>query len=220
MTMFSTRFSAAVCSALIAAGGLSACAPLVVGGAAVATSVAIDRRTAGAQLDDQAIQIKVRTALNEHLPAPHHISINSYNRQVLLTGEVASEAMRAQATELARQADNVRAVFNETVIAPPSSFSERANDTWITSQIRSQLLLADDLPSKSLQITTERGTVYLQGLVTQREAQRVTELVRAVSGVEKVVRLFEYISEEELNKTLAEREARNVPMPPMGEQSL
>lgn len=207
--MFSKRFATVVCLAVLGSAGLTACVPLVMGGAAVmTTSVALDRRTAGAQVDDQAIQLKARTSLNQGLSEQAHVSINSYNRRVLLTGEVPNEAERQKAAQLTQEVENVRTVFNELVIAPASTYSERTQDTWVTSKVRTEILRTDNLPSKSMQVTTERGVVYLQGLVTPREANLATETVRTVGGVDKVVRIFEIISEEELQKTLQEREAR------------
>ncbi|WP_343292658.1 BON domain-containing protein [Vandammella animalimorsus] len=206
--MYLKRFVAIAWMGVAGLSGLTGCAPLIVGGAVVATSVALDRRTAGAQVDDQAIQLKVRTVFNEQLGDQAHINVNSYNRRVLLTGEVPDEAQRQRAAQLAKEVENVRGVYNELQIMPASSYSQRSHDTWITGKVRSQILATDGLPSKSLQVTTEQEVVYLQGLVTPREAQAATEAARTVSGVRKVVRMFELISEQELQKTLAEREAR------------
>ncbi|MDO4723618.1 MAG: BON domain-containing protein [Comamonadaceae bacterium] len=208
--MFLKRFVAVAWMGVAGLSGLTACAPLIVGGAVVATSVALDRRTAGAQVDDQAIQLKARTAFNEQLGDQAHINVNSYNRRVLLTGEVPDEAQRQRAAQLAKEVENVRGVYNELQIMPASSYSQRSRDTWITGKVRSQILATEGLPSKSLQVTTEQEVVYLQGLVTPREADAATQAARAVSGVRKVVRMFELISEQELQKTLAEREARAV----------
>ncbi|MDH5858005.1 BON domain-containing protein [Lampropedia aestuarii] len=199
---------------MLSSAGLTACVPLVMGGTAVmTTNVALDRRTAGAQVDDQAIQLKARNSLNQALSEQAHVSINSYNRRVLLTGEVPNEAERQKAAQLTKEVENVREVFNELVIAPASTYSERTQDTWVTSKVRTEILRTSDLPSKSMQVTTERGVVYLQGLVTPREAQLATDSVRSIGGVDKVVRIFEIISEEELQKSLQEREARTAEGP-------
>ncbi|WP_238945912.1 BON domain-containing protein [Vandammella animalimorsus] len=206
--MYLKRFVAIAWMGVAGLSGLTGCAPLIVGGAVVATSVALDRRTAGAQVDDQAIQLKVRTAFSEQLGEQAHINVNSYNRRVLLTGEVPDEAQRQRAAQLAKEVENVRGVYNELQVMPASSYSQRSRDTWITGKVRSQILATENLPSKSLQVTTEQEVVYLQGLVTPREAEAATQAARAVSGVRKVVRMFELISEQELQKTLAEREAR------------
>ncbi|RMX10092.1 BON domain-containing protein [Vandammella animalimorsus] len=206
--MYLKRFVAIAWMGVAGLSGLTGCAPLIVGGAVVATSVALDRRTAGAQVDDQAIQLKVRTAFSEQLGEQAHINVNSYNRRVLLTGEVPDEAQRQRAAQLAKEVENVRGVYNELQVMPASSYSQRSRDTWITGKVRSQILATENLPSKSLQVTTEQEVVYLQGLVTPREAQAATQAARTVSGVRKVVRMFELVSEQELQKTLAEREAR------------
>lgn len=212
--MFSKRIVTVICMAVVGTAGLTACVPLVMGGAAVMTStVALDRRTAGAQVDDQAIQLKVRNALSGNMGEEANVSINSYNRRVLLTGEVSNQAERQKAAKLAGEVENVRAVFNELVVAPPTTYSERSQDLWITSKVRTEILRTDNLPSKSMQVTTERGVVYLQGLVTPREAELATQTVRSVGGVEKVVRIFEIISEAELQKTMQEREARGAEQP-------
>lgn len=195
---------------------LSGCAPLVIGGAAVTTAVvATDRRTSGAQLEDQTIEIKAASAFREHLNEGHHININSYNRQVLLTGEVPTGQDRTNAERLVRQIDNVRNVYSDLAIGPGSSLSQRSNDVLISSRVRSRVFGTENLPANSLKITTERGVVYLQGLATQREAALATEVARTTSGVNKVVRVFEYISESELAQSQADKEAR-VPVEPVG----
>lgn len=209
MHTFSRNTIGTLCLALAASLGLSACAPLVIGGAVVAASVAVDRRTAGTQLEDEAIALKTLSALNGQLGPEAHVNADSYNRQVLLTGEVASEAARQHATQLAQGVENVRAVFNELQVMPASSLSERSNDTWITSKVRSQILADGRLPAKSIKVTTERSVVYLQGLVTPPEAQASVEIARNVSGVVKVVSMFEFISEAELQKSQAENAAHH-----------
>lgn len=207
--MFSKRIVTVICTAVLGTAGLTACVPLMMGGAAVmTTNVALDRRTAGAQVDDQAIQLKTRNSLNDALSEQANVNINSYNRRVLLTGEVPNAVERQKAAQLAGEVENVRSVFNELVVAPASTYSERSQDTWITGKVRAEILRADNLPSKSMQVTTERGVVYLQGLVTPREADLAAQTARSVGGVEKVVRIFEIISEAELQKNLQEREAR------------
>ncbi|RMX04975.1 BON domain-containing protein [Corticibacter populi] len=204
----SKTFTVALCISLASAILTTGCAPMIIGGAVVAGSVAVDRRTAGAQVDDQAIEIKVRTALNEHIAEGSHVNINSYNRQVLLTGEVATEADRQKAAEQTRQVENVRNVYNELQVMPSTGYSQRSSDTYITGKVRTRIINTENLPSKSLKITTERGVVYLQGLVTPREAELATEVARTTDGVARVVRLFEYISETELAQSQADREAR------------
>lgn len=201
---------AAACLGLAALTTLSACAPLVVGGAVVAAAVAIDRRTAGAQLEDEAIALKTLSSLGE-LGSGAHVNVNSYNRQVLLTGEVPSEQDRQRAAQIAGGIEHVRTVYNELQVMPATTLTQRSQDTWITSKVRSLILADGNLPAKSINVTTERNVVHLQGLVTQGEASSAAEIARNVKGVEKVVTLFEYLSDEELRTIQAEHDARNTP---------
>ena len=179
---------------------LSGCAPLVVGGAVVGSLVAVDRRTSGTQLEDESIELKVASAVNKELGDRVHLNVTSYNRRVLLSGEVRSEADRARATLLAQSQENVRDVVNDLAIGAPSSLSQRTKDTVITGQVKAAFVDAKDLQASAVKVVTERGIVYLMGRVTAREAQRATDIARTGSGVAKVVRVFEEISEEELKR--------------------
>ena len=186
--------------ALLGASLLSGCAPLVVGGAVMTGVVAVDRRTAGTQLEDEGIELKVATAINKELGDRVHLNVTSYNRRVLLSGEVRSEADRARATVLAQSQENVKDVINDLAIGAPSSLTQRTKDAVITGQVKAAFLDAKDLQASAVKVVTERGVVYLMGRVTTREAQRATDIARGVSGVAKVVRVFEDISEEELKR--------------------
>lgn len=212
MASFYSR--SAVCLLLAGSALVSGCAPLLVGGVVTAGVVAADRRTSGAQLEDQAIELKTASAFRENLLEGYHINISSFNRQVLLTGEVPNEQERQNAEQLARKIDNVRNVFNDLLVSPSSTLTQRSNDTLITGRVRARVIGTDNLPSNSIKITTERGIVYLQGLVTQREASLATEVARTTTSVNKVVRVFEYISEAELAQRQADKEAR-VPVEPV-----
>ena len=187
-------------AALLGASLLSGCAPLVVGGAVMTGVVAVDRRTAGTQLEDEGIELKVATAINKELGDRVHLNVTSYNRRVLLSGEVRSEADRARATVLAQSQENVKDVINDLAMGAPSSLTQRTKDAVITGQVKAAFLDAKDLQSNAVKVVTERGVVYLMGRVTTREAQRATDIARGVSGVAKVVRVFEDISEEELKR--------------------
>jgi len=187
-------------AALLGAGLLSGCAPLVVGGAVMTGVVAVDRRTAGTQLEDEAIELKVASAINKELGDRVHLNVTSYNRRVLLSGEVSSEADRSRATLLAQSQENVKNVVNDLAIGAPSSLTQRTKDTVITGQIKADFVDAKDLQFNAVKVVTERGVVYLMGRVTAREAQRATDIARGVSGVAKVVRVFEEISEQELQR--------------------
>ena len=187
--------------------GLSGCAPLIVGGAVMTGVVATDRRTAGTQLEDEAIELKVASAVRQDLGERVHLNVTSYNRQVLLSGEAAAAADRERAEKLAQSQENVKAVVNDLAVMAPSSLTQRTKDTVTTSQIKAAFIDAKDLQSNSIKVVTERGIVYLMGRVTQRESKRATDIARGIGGVVKVVRVFEDISEEELKR---------LSQPPMG----
>lgn len=177
---------------------LSACAPLVVGGAMVGGAlVATDRRTAGIQLEDQSIEVKTSLKLKE-LSERTHISVNAYNRVVLLTGEVKEEADKQRAQQIAAQIENVSRVVNELQVGFISSLTQRSNDLVLAAKIKATLIDARDLQSNAFYVVVERGEAYLMGRVTEREAHRAAELIRGIPGVQKVVKVFDIVSEEEL----------------------
>ena len=180
-------------------GALGGCAAVVVGGMIAGTvMVASDRRTSGSQLNDEGIEIRARNRLKEKFGERGNFSVTSYNGRVLLTGEVAGNSDKLAAEQLVFQVENVKLVVNElTVAGSTSTLQERSNDTLITSRVKTGLIEAKDIPSNAFKVVTERGVVYLMGRVTQREADRATDIARSVSGVVKVVRSFEFISEEE-----------------------
>jgi len=183
-------------------GSLSACTVLVVGGAvAGAAMIAIDRRTSGAQLDDEGIEVRASSRLKEKFGERGHFNVTSFNRRVLLTGEVAGESDKLAAEQLVFQVDNVKMVINElTVASMTSTLQQRANDTYLTGLVKASLLEAKDIPSNAFKVVTERNVVYLMGRVTSREADRGTDIARGVSGVSKVVRSFELITETETRR--------------------
>ena len=204
MTMFDKfqKSSSAIVKTLVLAsviGSLGGCAALVVAGVMAGTvMVATDRRTSGAQLNDEGLEIRSANRLKEKFGERGNFSVTSYNGRVLLTGEVAGNSDKLAAEQLVFQVENVKAVVNELTIATSTStLKERSNDALITSLVKSSLFEAKELPSSAFKVVTERGVVYLMGRVTQREADRGTEIARGVSGVVKVVRSFEFISEEE-----------------------
>ncbi|MEY2618502.1 MAG: hypothetical protein RL522_1504 [Pseudomonadota bacterium] len=177
---------------------LSGCAPLVLGGAAMGSLVVADRRTSGTQLEDETIELRAGSRLGENFGSRAHINITSYNRRVLLTGEVPDAASKQLAEQVVSKVDNVRSVINELAIMSPSSLTQRGNDAYITGKVKATLVDAKDLTATAFKVVTERSTVHLMGRVTQREADRATALVRQVSGVTRLVRAFEIITEEEL----------------------
>ena len=189
------------------AAALSGCAPLILGGAAVGALVTMDRRTPGAQLDDETIELRGASRLREALGERVHVNINSYNRQVLLTGEVPNEAAKQTAEQVVSRVDNVKGIVNELAVMSSTTLAQRSSDTLVTAKVRASLVDARDLYVSAFKVVTERGTVYLMGRVTQREADRATQMVRTIPGVQRVVRIFEIISEEDLQR-LAPQQAR------------
>lgn len=183
---------------LALSGALSACAPLVVGGAVGTALVAVDRRTSGAQLDDQGIELRASNRIKEQFGQRANVSVTSYNRQVLLTGEAASEAVKAEVQRVVAGVDNVRSIVNELAVVNSPTFSQLSSDTLITGKVKAGMVDAKDLSAVAFKVVTTRGTVYMMGRVTQREADRATEIARNTSGVVRVVRVFEILTEEEL----------------------
>jgi osmotically-inducible protein OsmY len=176
----------------------SACAPLVVGGAAATALVANDRRTTGTVVEDNAIEVKVSNAIEKALSKQGHISVTSFNRRVLLTGEAPTEALKAMAEEVAKRGDNVVLVINELAVAGNASTTQRAADTLLSSRVKVAFISDEQVDASAVKVVTDRGQVYLMGLLTQREADRATDVARRVPGVQGVVRVIELISEQEL----------------------
>jgi len=197
--VFGSRTCRAVLGACLGAALVAGCAPLVVGGAMVGgTLMFMDRRTTGAQVDDQAIELKAGNRIKEVGGSNAHVNVTSYNRTVLLTGEVGTDADRSAVEQAVQRIENVRSTVNELGVMAPSAIGSRSQDTVITSKVKATLVDARDLQANAFKVVTERSVVYLMGRVTDREANRATELARAVSGVQKVVRVFEVVSEAEL----------------------
>lgn len=209
--MNKTTHRLALAGLLIALGGttLSACAPLVLGGAAAGAFVATDRRTSGMQVEDKAIQVKAGNRLRDALGGRGHVNVNAYNRTVLLTGEVDTDADRAAAEQAAARVENVVKVINQLMVGPASSLSTRSSDVLLAGKVRATLVDARDVMSNAFDIVVERGEVYLMGLVTEREANRAAELTASIPGVKKVVKVFEVISEDELANKLPRQPAHS-----------
>jgi osmotically-inducible protein OsmY len=178
-------------------------APLVMGGAFVGTTmVASDRRSTGIQLEDEAIELRAATRLHEALGDRVHINVTSYNLQVLVTGEVPNERDKALTQQIVSRVENVRSIVNELGVMANSSLSQRASDSLVTGRIKASLVDSKELYANAFKVVTERGVSYMMGRVTQREANAATEMARTTTGVQKLVRLFEIISEDELLRTL------------------
>jgi osmotically-inducible protein OsmY len=173
---------------------LHGCAPLIVGGAAAGgVMVAQDRRTVGTLTEDEGIELKASGRIGERYKDGVHINVTSYNRMVLLTGEVPDAAARAEVERIARGVENVRGVHNETVVSGVTSYTARSNDAIITSKVKGRFLDANKFNALHVKVVTENNVVYLLGLVSKKEAADATEIARTTSGVQKVVRLFEYM---------------------------
>ncbi|CAN5665252.1 hypothetical protein BH09PSE5_BH09PSE5_24720 [soil metagenome] len=187
-----------LCAVLAGAALSSGCA-LLVGGAVVGGSmVAMDRRTSGTQLDDQSIELKAQNRVREAIGERGHVSTTSYGRLLLISGEVPTDADKTAIEQSLAKIDNVRSIVNELAVMPNASLSSRSSDTIVTGKVKATLVDAKDLFANAFKVVTERGTVYLMGRVTEREANRAVALVRTISGVQKVVRVFEIISEQDL----------------------
>ena len=193
------RFLLTAAAAVVLGSSLSACVPLVIGGAAVGGAfVATDRRTSGAQLEDEGIELRANNRIGQSMSENAHVNVTSYNRQVLLTGEVPTAADQQKLQDLVLKVENVRSVVNEVGVLGASSLTQRSSDTLITGKVKATLVDAKDVQSNTFKVITERGVVYLMGRVSLREANRATDLARSISGVQKVVRVFDILTEEEL----------------------
>ena len=182
----------------LAAATLGGCAALVVGGAVGTAMVVADRRSSGTVVEDQSIEIKSATRISETVGDRGHVNVTSFNRTVLLTGEVASEADRVAIEQAIARIETVRSTVNELVVMASTSFTARSNDSVLTSKVKASYLDTKDLQVNTIKVVTERGVVYLMGRVTEREATRATDLARGVSGVKKVVRMFDILTDAEL----------------------
>ncbi len=178
---------------------LPACAPLAVGGAALTgTMVAIDRRSSGTQIDDQTIELRASNRISEQMGSRTRVNVTSYNRWVLLTGEVMNARDKELVEGVVRQVGNVQQVYNELDVANSPTFSEKAEDTLLTGKVKTALVENKQISANAFKVVSERGSVFLMGRVTQKEADIASQLVRTTKGVKRVVRILEIISEEEL----------------------
>jgi len=176
---------------------LQGCFPIVATGVGSGALMVADRRTTGAYVDDEAIEQKALSLIGQHFGNKNHVNVTSYNRNVLLTGEVQDENARAEVQRLTGTVANVRAVVNELVVGPPSSISSRTNDTFITTNIKARFVNNKVFSVNHVKIVTEANVVFLLGIVTHAEAEKAAEIASASKGVKKVVRVFEPISESE-----------------------
>jgi osmotically-inducible protein OsmY len=179
---------------------LEGCFPVIAGGIVAGTYAATDRRSLGAQADDKVIGTKAGNQIESALGDSAHVNVTAFNRKVLLTGEVSSAEAKVQAERIVNGIDTVNGVVNELAVSGSSSFTSRSSDAFITSQVKARLVNEKDIYANAFKVVTERGTVYLMGRVTQREGDYAADVARQVGGVLAVVKVFDYISEDELKQ--------------------
>ncbi|MBN8441452.1 MAG: BON domain-containing protein [Thauera sp.] len=179
---------------------LQGCFPVVATGVGAGAAMVSDRRTSGTYVEDEAIEWKAGSRISEHFGSNTHVNVTSYNRNVLLTGEVPNDNARAEVERLVAGVPNVKGTINELVVGPTSALTARGNDTLITSNVKARMVDAQTVPAHNVKVVTEANVVYLLGLVTRTEADAAAEVARTSQGVRKVVRVFEYISDEEARR--------------------
>lgn len=188
---------------LLTAGGLpllQGCFPIVATGVGAGAAMVSDRRSSGAYVEDESIEWKVSSRIRERFGDAVHVNVTSYNRIVLLTGEAPSEAIRSELGSVASGVENVRGIVNEVAIAGNSSLSARGNDTLITSNVKARFVDAQRFSAHVVKVVTEANVVFLLGVVTRAEGDEAAQIASTSKGVRKVVRVFEYISEEEAGR--------------------
>lgn len=173
---------------------VTACFPVVAGGAAAGGAIAADRRTSGIYVEDENIELKAVKYVETNLGENAHINITSYNTNVLLTGEAPDDAAKAKAEAYVKSIEHVRAVTNEIVVGPKSSLSSRSNDTYLTSKVKTQFVTENKFQANYVKVVTENSVVYLLGIVNKTEADAAVEIARNTDGVSKVVKVFEYLN--------------------------
>jgi osmotically-inducible protein OsmY len=186
--------------ALATLSAAQGCIPVIVGGTGMAVAMVSDRRSSGTYVEDEGIEWKASKWISDRLGDKVHLNTTSFNRKLLLTGEAFNEASRDEAGRIAATVENVREVVNELRVAPTSTFSARSNDSYISSKVKARFVDQKDFRIQHVKVVTEADVVYLLGLVSQREGDAATEIARTTSGVQKVVRVFEYVSDEEARR--------------------
>lgn len=172
---------------------LHGCFPVVATGVGTGVLMADDRRTSGIYVEDQGIELKAGNRIEEQFGSNTHVNVTSYNLSVLLTGEAPDEAAKTKVAEIVKGVPSVRQVFNELAVGAPSSFSERSNDTYLTTKVKARMVDAQKFHANHVKVVTEAGTVFLMGIVKHVEADAATEIASTTPGAKRVVRLFEYL---------------------------
>lgn len=203
--MHPTRRLAVTAALLVSSLPVAGCLPLAATGVAIGTLAVLDRRTLGAQTADTEIELRGAGRMPDAIKGSSGVAITSFNGRVLLTGQVPDATAKADAERAMRQVPGVREVFNELETASRVPFSTSANDTAITARVKAAFVEQRALNSNVVKVVTENGVVYLMGLVTEREGPAYATVASRVSGVRRVVTLFEYLTEEELAKLEAAR---------------
>jgi len=186
----------------LSALGLEACAPMLVGGFVGGTMVVSDRRSSGTQLEDEAIELKATSRIKDNLGDKAHANVSSYNRLALITGEVSNARDKEYVTQIVSQVDNVKSVLNELQVAPLNGMTERSKNILLSTRVKANFVDTKDLSANAFKIVAEGGTVYLMGRVTKREADIAVEVARNTSGVQKVIKVFEILTDDELRALL------------------
>lgn len=182
------------------APALTGCFPAAVVGVSAGALLIADRRISETYLADEAIEVRANNRINEFFGSATHVNVTSYNRGVLLSGECLSQEDKARIEQIVAGVPNVRTVYNQLLIAQASSMGGRSNDSFVTSKVKGRFLDNGQFAPNHVKVVTEWGTVFLLGLVTQKEADAAVEIARTTGGVLKVVRLFDIISQEEADR--------------------
>jgi osmotically-inducible protein OsmY len=191
--IFTMKLSLKILAAALLATQISACVPVVIGGAAAGGAMAADRRTSGIYVEDQNIELKASKAVYDALTDLSHVNITSFKGNVLITGEVPDEAAKTKTSNIVLAIENVKSITNELTVGPKTNISSRTNDSYLTSKIKAQFVTENRFQANYVKVVTENSVVYLMGYVTQKEADDAAEIARNTSGVARVVKVFEYI---------------------------
>lgn len=182
---------------------MTGCVPVLIGGAVGTTAfVTTDRRTTGAQMADEVMEKRINYEISQAVPKNLHLTVTSYNRRILLTGEVGSEADKLTAQRVAQNSLEVSSVVNELMVGPVSSLSQRMSDSTLAGKVRTQLVATSGVSLNQMKVTVDRGIVYLMGLVTQQEANKAADVASRVQGVKSVVTVFEVLTQQEVQERL------------------
>ncbi|MDR2688823.1 MAG: BON domain-containing protein [Azoarcus sp.] len=193
---------------------LQGCFTAAVTGVGAGALMISDRRTSGAYLEDESIEWKAASLMGKHFGTLNHINITSYNRNVLLTGEVQNDMVRTEAERLSKGISNVRFVINELIVSRPSSLGARANDSLVTSNVKARFVDSGRFAANHVKVVTEARVVFLMGIVTQTEADLAVAIASRSKGVKNVVRVFEYISEQDARRIDGESKRSDRPVEP------